>query len=145
MIARIMTAAVLSTGIAVLFSPAFAQTATGTTGGTMTTSPSGTMTTTPSGTMTTTPSGTMGTTSSGTMSTSPGSSTTMGATANAPAANPPAGTMQGSAQPRVHHVNQAQAQRRMASRGGNDSAERQVTQCLNNAAAQHTSFDACKR
>jgi len=137
MIARIMTAAVLSTGIAVLFSPAFAQTATGTTGGTMTTSPSGTMTTTPSGTM--------GTTSSGTMSTSPGSSTTMGATANAPAANPPAGTMQGSAQPRVHHVNQAQAQRRMASRGGNDSAERQVTQCLNNAAAQHTSFDACKR
>ena len=65
-----------------------------------------------------------------------GSSTTMqrgGTGANA--------SMQGGGQ---YNVNQAQGQRRGGMRGM-DAAERQVTECLNNAAAQRSSFDACKR
>jgi len=39
---------------------------------------------------------------------------------------------------------QAQATPRSGRMRG-DAAERQTTECLNNAAAQHTSFDSCRR
>jgi len=64
------------------------------------------------------------------------SSSTTATTSGAP--------MPRAAQPKAHHpVNQAQAPRRGAR--GIDTAERQITECLNNAAAQRQSFDSCKR
>jgi hypothetical protein len=139
MIARIVTAAVLTAGVAAFFSPSFAQTATG--------SPSGSVGTTSgaapmSGSVTTGTSGSMG--SGGTMApaatgTSGSMSGSMGATSSTPNSSMQ-GNMKGSGQ---YNVNQAQGQRR-GMRGG-DAAERQMTECLNNAAAQRGSFDSCKR
>lgn len=145
MIARIVTVAVLTAGVTAFFSPSFAQTATGmpsgggsgmTGGGAMPSSggvSTGTSGATGSGgtvapMTSSTPSGSMATGQSGTMSGS--GSMNSGSTG-----------MQGGGQ---YHVNQAQSPRRGGARGM-DAAERQVTECLNNAAAQRSSLDACKR
>jgi len=167
MIQRIVTAAVLSAGVAVFFSPSFAQTATGTTGGvstgtgssstigtttspapqggSMTTSPSGSMSS--SGTMSGSQSGSMTTTQggagvsgsqSGTMGTNTMGTNTMGATGGANTRMPTGA--QANAQ---YNVNQAQGPRRAGR--VNDAAERQITECLNNAAAQRQTFDSCRR
>jgi hypothetical protein len=136
MIQRIVTAAVLSAGVAVLFSPSFAQmTMPGQApqGGTMTTSPSGSMS---SGTMSGSQSGTI-TTTQGRAGVSSSQSSTMDTTAAPSGANLPRGA-KAKAQ---SNINQAQA------RGGRgvEAAEQQITECLNNAAAQHQSLDSCKR
>ena len=121
MISRILTAAVLSAGVAVFFSPAFAQTgamATGTTGATVQGNTGMMGNTGMSGSQT-------GSMQTGTM--------------------PSGGTMQSGGQVNPQrHVSQAQAGRRMNGRGA-DAMERQVTEYLNNAAANHTAFDACRR
>jgi hypothetical protein len=43
------------------------------------------------------------------------------------------------------HRYQAQAQHRPAAARGGNMAERQTTDCLNNAAAQNQPLDSCKR
>ena len=152
MIQRIVTAAVLSAGVAVFFSPSFAQTTMppkAPQGGTMTTSPSsgsmsgsGTMSSSPSGTMTTTQGGAgVSSSQSGTMGTSatPSGATTSGAGTSG--AMPMPRRAEANAQ---YDVNQAQGPRRGGARGV-EAAEQQITECLNNAAAQRQPFDSCKR
>lgn len=69
----------------------------------------------------------------------PDSTMGSGSTNTAPATTTPGPapmTNQAQAAPHVRHV------RHMA---GNDAAERRVTECLNSAAAQQSSLDACRR
>jgi hypothetical protein len=121
MISRIMTAAVLSAGMAVLFSPAFAQTATGGTGMT-------------SGPIT-------GATTGGSLGNNPGS---VGPVERSSMKNN-AG-MQATGQANMQPgVNQAQTGRKKMGARGTDAMERQVTECLNNAASNRTAMDACRR
>ena len=139
MIQRIATAAVLSAAVAALFSPSFAQTVIGTAVGGISSSTGGNsiISTLPGpapqgGTVTITQGGT-GVSSS--------QSGTVGPTAT-PSGAPVARNAQ--AKPR-YTDNQAQAPRRAARPAEADAAEQQITECLNDAAAQGQSADSCKR
>ncbi len=137
MISRILTAATLMAGAALLSVPAQAQTGTSA------------QTTINSGGAS--PTGSVGTTSNTPRDNSSSTSNTMGpmggGTTNSPGMSS-AGTMdsQGTTRsqrhPRKNMNYQAQASR---SAPMGDAAERKTTECLNNAAAQHIAFDSCRR
>lgn len=118
MISRIVTVAVLSAGVAMFLGPAFAQ---GPAGRSADPGPGG-----------------MNSSGGATIITDGFQSRTAGM------AQPGVvgATAQGAAW--APAVNQAQSSRRMGGRG-TDAMERQVTECLNLAVANRTSFDACRR
>jgi hypothetical protein len=91
------------------------------------------------------PTGSVGTTSNTPRNNSSSTSTTMGPTGGGTTS---AGTTD---MPRQASVKAGSGVKHMAQAGPRsgrargDMAERQITECLNNAAAQHTSFDSCRR
>jgi len=139
MISRIVMMTALMAGSALLCLPAQAQTGTSaqSTGGS--------------------PTGSVGTTSNTPRDNSSSTSTTMGpmggGTTNSPGMSSQSTTGAGSARATanansgMHHApRQAQAQpRQSGAMRGSNMAERQVTECLNNAAAQNQPLDGCKR
>jgi hypothetical protein len=145
MISRTLTAAALMTGAALLSLPAAAQTGTSaqstiSSGGASPSGSVGTTSNTPRNNSSST-SKTMGPMGGGTTN-SPGMAepTTMAGPRGAMSAqgntqSAPRGNMSAGADMNY----QAQAPRRGA------AAERQMTECLNNAAAQRQSFDTCRR
>ena len=170
---RIVKAAVLSAGVAMFFSPSFAQTATGTSGGATGSLPMPDRSTSPSGSMRssaavgwfpaaatairpaighTTQSDTMPRTQGG--AAIPGSQTggsTMGANTTG-GTNTLGGTTPGVSRntqgdmPGGAYVNRNKTRESTgAAPNMGDATERQITECLNNAAAQSQALDSCRR
>jgi len=147
MISRIATVAALMAGAALWVLPVQAQTGTSAqgavnSGGASATGSVGTTSNTPRNNSSAT-STTMGPTGGGTTN-SPGPSDTMNR-GNMGAPTDATGGTQVNASGRMNAQAHAspRSTRVRADRG--DRGERQVTECLNNAAAQRTSFDSCRR
>jgi hypothetical protein len=92
------------------------------------------------------PTGSIGTTSNTPRDNSSSTSTTMGpmggGTTNSPGVSSPQPAPKTQATQTAQITRGSKAMHRAK---GSDMAERQMTECLNNAAAQHTSMDSCKR
>lgn len=131
MILRIVTSMALLAGTALVCLPAQAQT--GTTA----------QSTVNSGGAS--PTGSVGTTSNTPRDNSSSSSTTMGQSGGG-TTNSPGMSGHTTTTGKTAHGSRYQAQARSTAgmRGGN-TAERQITDCLNNAAAQNQPLDSCKR